>query len=109
MREKDGKYYAAGGTTGYRWLEAETLHDHLEECVDMSYFTNLSDKAIETIEQYGDFYDFVDTTGCSNAGLPWMHEPTCGEHSYENCLDCPHWRIQLDSVNFEEMFCCDKL
>ena len=109
MREKDGKYYAAGGTTGYRWLEAETIHDHLAECVDMSYFTNLSDEAIETINQYGDFQDFVDISGCSNSGLPWVHEPNCGEHSYENCLDCPHWRIKLDSTNFEEMFCCDKM
>jgi len=109
LREKDGKYYAVSGTTGYRWLEAETIHDHLEDVVDISYFTALSDAAIEAINQYGDFDDFVDISGCSNSGLPWDHEPNCGEHSYENCLDCPHWRIQLDCENFEEMFCCDKL
>ena len=109
MREKDGKYYAVGGTTGYRWLEAETLHDHLEEVVDLKYFTELCDEAIDTINQYGVFEDFVDISECSSCGLPWMHEPTCGEHSYDNCLDCPHWRIQLDGVNFEEMFCCDKM
>ena len=109
MREKDGKYYAAGGTTGYRWLEAETIHDHLEDCVDIGYFTELCDQAVETIGQYGDFYDFVDISGCSDAGLPWEHRPACGEDSYENCLDCPHWRIKLDSQNYEEMFCCDKL
>ena len=108
MREKDGKMYAAGGTTGYRWLEAETLHDHLEDAVDISYFTEMSNEAIAAIEQYGDFSDFVDISGCSNAGLPWEHKPVCGEMSYENCLDCPHWRIQLDTNNFEEMFCCDK-
>ena len=108
MREKDGKMYAAGGTTGYRWLEAETLHDHLEDVVDISYFTELSNEAIAAIEEYGDFSDFVDLSGCSNAGLPWEHRPTCGEQSYENCLDCPHWRIQLDKENYEEMFCCDK-
>jgi hypothetical protein len=109
MREKDGKYYAAGGTTGYRWLEAETLHDHLEECVDLGYFAKLCDEAVDTIGQYGDYYDFVDISGCSGSGLPWEHRPMCEESSYENCLDCPHWRIQLDSNNFEEMFCCDKL
>ena len=109
MREKDGKYYAVGGTSGYRWLEAETLHDHLEEVVDIGYFTNMSTEAIAAIEQYGDFNDFIDVSGCSNAGLPWEHKPMCGEQSYENCLDCPHWRINIDSQNFEETFCCDKL
>ena len=109
MREKEGKYYAVGGSTGFRWLEAETIHDHLEDVVDISYFTKLSTEAIAAIEEYGDFNDFIDISGCSNAGLPWMHEPICGEHSYENCLDCPHWRIQLDKENYEEMFSCDKI
>lgn len=109
MREKDGKYYAVGGSTGYRWLEAETIHDHLEDLVDLEYFTNLADEAVNTISQYGDFYDFVDDSECSGGGLPWKCGPECGEHSYENCLDCPHWRIKLDSENFEEMFCCDKM
>ena len=109
MREKDGKYYAVGGTTGYRWLEAETVHDHLEDVVDIGYFTEQSTEAIAAIEQYGDFNDFVDISGCSNCGLPWDHQPVCGESSYDNCLDCPHWRIKLDAHNYEEMFCCDKL
>lgn len=109
MREKDGKMYAAGGTIGYRWIEAETVHDHLEDVVDMSFFINLDDAAIDAINQYGDFYDFIDLSGCSNAGLPWQHTPVCGETSYENCLDCPHWRIRLDQENYEEMFQCDKI
>ena len=108
MREKDGKMYAASGTTGYRWIEAETVHDHLEDVVDMSYFIALDDAAIDAINEYGDFYDFIDISGCSTAGLPWDHKPMCGESSYENCLDCPHWRIQLDKENYEEMFACDK-
>lgn len=108
MREKDGKYYAVGGSSGYRWMEAETIHDHMEDAVDLGYFTDLVDEAVKAIEVYGNFDDFVDISPCSNAGLPWMHEPTCGETSYENCLDCPHWRIQLDVNNFEEMFACDK-
>ena len=109
MREKDGKMYAVGGTSGYRWLEAETIHDHLEDLVDTGYFMKLADEAIATISEYGDFDDFVDVSGCSNSGLPWEHQPNCGESGYENCLDCPHWRIKLDSENFEEMFCCDKM
>lgn len=108
LREKDGKYYAVAGSTGYRWLEAETVNDHLEDVVDISYFTEMSTEAIAAIEKYGDFSSFVDISGCSDCGLPWEHRPTCGEMSYENCLDCPHWRIQLDKENYEEMFCCDK-
>ena len=73
------------------------------------YFTEMSIEAIAAIEKYGDFNDFIDISGCSNAGLPWTHEPVCGEHSYDNCLDCPHWKIQLDHENFEEMFGCDKI
>lgn len=109
MREKDGKYYAVGGTSGYRWLEAETTHDRLEEIVDMQYFQELNDAAIEAINQYGDFYDFVSDSPCSTAGLPWDREPQCGEHTYENCLDCPHWRLNLDAPSIDETFACDKL
>ncbi|MBQ2533285.1 MAG: hypothetical protein II545_06575, partial [Lachnospiraceae bacterium] len=108
MREKDGKYYAVGGTSGYRWIEAETIHDHLEDVVDLSYYTNLADEAIDAINQFGGtFEDFVDTSGCGNCGLPWRQEPSCGEHGYESCLECPHWRIRLDQENFEEYFGCD--
>lgn len=108
MREGDGKMYAAGGSTGYRWIEAETIHDHLENIVDISYFTEMADAVVTEMRKYCDFDDFVDITGCSTRGLPWQHEPVCGEHTYENCLDCPHWRIQLDKENYEEMFACDK-
>ena len=109
MREKDGKYYAVGGTSGYRWLEAETTHDRLEEIVDMRYFNELSDAAIEAISEYGDFDDFVSDGPCSNAGLPWTHIPMCGESSYENCLDCPHWKLTLNAPSIDETFACDKL
>jgi hypothetical protein len=108
MREKDGKMYAASGSTGYRWIEAESIHDHLEDIVDISYFNAKVDAIIDEMSKYCDFSDFIDISGCSTKGLPWEHEPVCGEHTYENCLDCPHWRIQLDKENYEEMFACDK-
>ena len=109
MREKDGKYYAVGGTSGYRWLEAETTHDRLEDIVDMRYFQELDDAAIEAIGQYGDFYDFISDSPCSTAGLPWSHEPVCGEGTYENCIDCPHWKLKLDAVDISESYHCDKM
>ena len=84
MREQNGKYYAATGTTGYRWLESEmVLKETVEgsvtdektgevkaitsgygipgniDCIDESYYRKLVDDAVETISQYGDFEWFV--------------------------------------------------
>ena len=60
LREKDGKYYAAAGTKGYRWLESETVRQlHNEANIDKSYYQKLVDDAVETISQYGDFEAFV--------------------------------------------------
>ena len=61
MREKDGKYYAATGTKGYRWMESEILHayDNWEEMIDRSYYTAMVDEAVRTISQYGDFEEFA--------------------------------------------------
>lgn len=60
-REKDGKYYAATGTKGYRWLEAEDVASaHMfPEFIDMSYFENLVNDAVANISQYGDFEWFT--------------------------------------------------
>lgn len=80
MREQNGKYYAATGTTGYRWLESEMIFKPTDETtsiinpdsgkkeeivkmaefydvgdiVDKSYYNKLVDDAVETISQYGD-------------------------------------------------------
>ena len=59
VREKDGKYYAAGGSKGYRWLESELVRGTNEEYIDRSYYNALVDAAVDTISQYGDFEWFV--------------------------------------------------
>ena len=60
MREKDGKYYAATGSKGYRWLEAEMVKTlNKENDIDRSYYDSLVDDAVTTIAQYGDFEWFV--------------------------------------------------
>lgn len=60
MREKDGKYYSATGTKGYRWLEAEVVKDlGLSDQIDMSYFESLVNDAIDHISKFGDFDKFV--------------------------------------------------
>ena len=59
VREKDGKYYAATGSKGFRWLESETVRGSNEKFIDRSYYNNLVDDAIATINNYGDFESFV--------------------------------------------------
>lgn len=60
MREKEGKYYAATGTKGYRWLEAEMVTQlNKEDDIDTSYQRKLVDDAITTINKYGDFEWFT--------------------------------------------------
>lgn len=59
MREKDGKFYAATGSKGYRWLESETVKNlGIEDQIDLRYFDGLVDSAIENISKYGDFEYF---------------------------------------------------
>ena len=84
VREQNGKYYAATGTTGYRWLESEQflkraedveiidpetgekkkvagvgLIDGNEDIIDRSYYDRLVDDAIEAISKHGDYEWFV--------------------------------------------------
>ncbi len=62
-REKDGKYYSATGAKGYRWLEAEMVRVlEKEDSIDKTYYQTLCDKAVKSIEQYGDFEWFVSDT-----------------------------------------------
>lgn len=54
-RESEGKYYAATGTKGFRWLEAEEVKkDGKEDDIDISYYDELVKKAEQTIIAYGD-------------------------------------------------------
>lgn len=56
VRDQNGKYYAATGTTGYRWLEAEMVKElGREKDIDKSYYKKLVDDAVESISEYGDF------------------------------------------------------
>ena len=59
VREKDGKYYSATGSKGFRWLESEMIRGSNESYIDKQYYNNLVDDAIDTISQYGDFEMFV--------------------------------------------------
>ena len=61
-KDKDGniKYAAATGSKGFRWLEAEMVKElGKEDCIDQGYYINMVDDAIDTINKYGDFYEFA--------------------------------------------------
>ena len=59
-RESEGKYFAAAGTKGYRWLESEMVREEgLENNIDISYYENLVNDAVDSIAEYGDYEWFV--------------------------------------------------
>ena len=59
-RMQDDKYFAAAGTTGYRWLESEMVKElHKEADIDRTYYNALVDDAVTSISKYGDFEWFV--------------------------------------------------
>ena len=109
MREKDGKYYAATGTKGYRWKEAEMVQNlHLEDEIDRRYFDHLADEAKKAIEVYDDFERFtsdleLERPNPVNDIPPWVCP--CGEYKYETCMDCPNWE-PVNEVCLDEPFGC---
>ena len=60
-RKKDDKYYAATGTTGYLWVESETIKDkpNYRDIVDESYYINMVNEARDAINKFGCFESFA--------------------------------------------------
>ena len=59
-RMQDDKYYAAAGTSGYRWLESAMVKELGKEAdIDKTYYKKLVDDAVDAITKYGDFERFV--------------------------------------------------
>jgi energy-coupling factor transporter ATP-binding protein EcfA2 len=71
------KYAAPSGTKGRRWLESEMIETLGKESeIDLSYFNDLVNDAIDTLSQYGDFDHFVSDAPYINFPLdedvlPW--------------------------------------
>lgn len=54
------KYDSATGTKGYRWLESEAVRTlGMEDAIDISYYERLAEEAKASINEYGDFDNFV--------------------------------------------------
>lgn len=79
-RTGNKKYVSATGAKGYRWMESEMVRELGKESqIDISYYTNLVDEAVNTISQYGDFEWFVsdeEMDPWQKAGSPWEMETT---------------------------------
>ena len=58
VRVKGDKRAAVTGTKGYLWNESEIIRKHPER-LDLDYYRNECDKAIEAINEYYPFDDFV--------------------------------------------------
>lgn len=69
VRDQNGKYNAANGTKGYRWMEAEVVRNTQQfDIVDTRYADGLVNSAIDDISKFGDFEIF---TSEEYTGLPW--------------------------------------
>lgn len=61
-KKKDGTvgYNSVVGTLGYEWLEAEqVMNEHKEDEIDLEYYDNLMTDAIDEINKYVNFDEFV--------------------------------------------------
>jgi len=60
MREKDGKYYNASGSSNYRWKTSEVVSKlKLEDTIDISYWENIAHDSMGDIIVFGDYTWFV--------------------------------------------------
>lgn len=98
VREKDGKYYSATGSKGYRWLESEMVRGSNEEFIDKSYYNKLVDEAVDTISKYGDFEWFVSDDMSPVQRQPY---PPCGDNKYETCWDCPKFQNHECKIGYD--------
>lgn len=62
-RIKDDKQYAVAGTKGYKWVVRDIARDrdqNGELKIDMSYFNHLQQQALDAINKYGSYDEFVE-------------------------------------------------
>lgn len=74
----NGKYAAATGTTGYRWLEADDVKlmgASGMDIIDMSYYRKLVDDAYSAIAEYGDANWFLESDE-----VTYIPNPVCMAH-----------------------------
>ena len=75
MRVKGDSRSAVTGTKDYYWAEAESVKDHPER-INLDYYRAQCDSAVETINQYYPFDEFV---GCDPTDLMFIDESASEE------------------------------
>lgn len=80
-RKQDGKYFAATGSTGYRWMESDFIKDRdWKDFVNVEYYRKKVDEAKAAIEEYVDSDFFLskslpDFTPCQFIDLDFINIP----------------------------------
>lgn len=83
VRNQNGKYYAATGTTGFRWLESEIMATPgNEDLIDRSYYDKLVNDAVEVMSKYGDTEWFMSDD-------PYIPKPRPDFMNIPECEDEP--------------------
>lgn len=92
---------AVAETKGYIWVESEVLRKMKDpmQYVDQSYYTDLCDRGVASIEKFSDFDQFVNLD--DSDGIPFL--PPCGNTNIDSCLKCPKFSAehQLCQLGFD--------
>lgn len=98
LRVSDDKYYAATGSKGYRWLEAEMIKAlGRQNDIDRDYYNALVDAAVDSISKFGDVEWFMSNSEKPKPQRdvpPWQME--CGK---DDCYNCPNWITNTGTEN----------
>ena len=95
-RIDNGKPYAATGTTGYRWLESETVQKYGKyDIISEQYYINLVDEAVHDIQET------LDITGEGLVTIDWFLSDEVPEKS--PTFDLPYFMNIPENVVDEEL------
>ena len=102
---RNDKYNSATGAKGYRWLEAEDVKKMSVDggrvdsnIIDLSYYDNLVNDAISSIDIYGDAEWFMsDDPVEDESPLPWY--PPCGDEKIDICGECPKFNHETKTCS----------
>lgn len=85
VRIKGDKRSAVTGTKDYFWAEAESVREHPER-INMDYYREQCDKAVDAINK---FYPFDEFVGCNPADFMFIPEGSPEEVPFEECMNPP--------------------
>ena len=85
VRVKGDSRSAVTGTKDYFWSEAELVRDHPER-INLDYYRKQCDDAIETINK---FYPFDEFVGCDPMDFMFIPEGSPEEVPFEECMNPP--------------------